>query len=116
MLSNVELAERVALTPTPCLRRIKCLEDKSLIYGYCARLDPEAVGRAIRAYMAAEISMASREIVEQCEAALIPNEEVIEVRRVHGAIGCLVRIDVEDSNAYELPNQRSTRCQVYHGA
>lgn len=100
-LSNVELAERVGLTPAPCLRRVKRLEEKGVISGYRARLDPEAAGRAFCVYMAVEITMTSREIVEQFEAALLSYEEVTEVRRVYGAIDYLIRVEVKDSNAYE---------------
>jgi DNA-binding Lrp family transcriptional regulator len=100
-LSNVELAARVGLTPAPCLRRVKRLEEMGAIAGYRARLDPEVIGRAFCVYMSVEITMTSREVVEQFEATLASYEEVSEVRRVYGAVDYLVRVDVEDSNAYE---------------
>jgi DNA-binding Lrp family transcriptional regulator len=100
-LSNVELADRVGLTPAPCLRRVKRLEEQGVITGYRARLDPVAAGRSFCVYIAVEITMTSREVVEEFEAALLAYDEVTEVRRVYGAIDYLVRVDVEDSNAYE---------------
>ncbi|MFC7639961.1 Lrp/AsnC family transcriptional regulator [Streptosporangium lutulentum] len=47
-LSNLELAERVRLTPSPCLRRVRNLEESGVITGYRAVIDPAAVGRASR--------------------------------------------------------------------
>ena len=44
-LSNVELAERVNLSPSPCLRRVRALEQAGAIRGYHAEIDPAAVGR-----------------------------------------------------------------------
>ena len=100
-LSNVELAARVGLTPAPCLRRFKRLEETGVIAGYRARLDPEATGRGFCVYMSVEITMTSREVVEQFEAAVASYEEVTEFRRVYGAVDYLVRVEVQDSNAYE---------------
>jgi DNA-binding Lrp family transcriptional regulator len=47
-LSNVELADRIGLTPAPCLRRVKRLESDGVILGYTARINPEAIGRGSR--------------------------------------------------------------------
>ena len=47
-LSNVELARRVGLTPPPCLRRVKRLEDAGVLAGYRAVIDPAALGRGWR--------------------------------------------------------------------
>ncbi|HXZ69843.1 MAG TPA: Lrp/AsnC family transcriptional regulator, partial [Streptosporangiaceae bacterium] len=44
-LSNVELADRIGLTPAPCLRRVKRLESDGVILGYTARINPQAIGR-----------------------------------------------------------------------
>lgn len=100
-LSNVELAGRVGLTPAPCLRRVKRLEADGIISGYCARLNPEAVGRSFCVYMAVEITMTSREVVEAFEKEVAAFDEVTEVRRTYGATDYLIRVEVEDSNAYE---------------
>ena len=45
-LTNVELADRVGLTPAPCLRRVRRLEESAVITGYLAVIDPQAIGRA----------------------------------------------------------------------
>src|SRR6266536_2744802 len=51
-LTNVELARRVGLTPPPCLRRVKRLEDAGVISGYRAVIDPAAVGRGLEVAVA----------------------------------------------------------------
>jgi DNA-binding Lrp family transcriptional regulator len=100
-LSNVDLASLIGLTPAPCLRRVKRLEDRGVITGYRATFDADAIGRGFCVYMAVEITMTSRAVVEQLEQALIGYDEVTEVRRVYGAIDYLVRVEVSDSAAYE---------------
>ncbi|EMY36172.1 AsnC family transcriptional regulator [Arthrobacter crystallopoietes BAB-32] len=100
-LSNVDLAARVGLTPAPCLRRVKRLEESGVIAGYRARLDPQSAGRAFCVYMAVEITMTSREIVEQFEAAISSFREVTEARRVYGGVDYIIRVDVADGNAYQ---------------
>lgn len=100
-LSNVELATRVRLTPAPCLRRVKRLEETGVIAGYRVRLDPEATDRAFCVYMSVEITMTSREVVERFEAAVASYEEVTEVRRVYGTVDYLIRVDVKDNDAYK---------------
>ena len=44
-LTNTELADRVGLTPSPCLRRVRRLEGEGVILGYHVRISPEALGR-----------------------------------------------------------------------
>ena len=46
-LTNVDLARRVGLSPSPCLRRVKSLEERGYIQGYAALLDPALLGRAL---------------------------------------------------------------------
>ena len=50
-LTNVELAERVALSPSPCLRRLKQLEESGVIRQYVALLDPAKIGLGLQAYV-----------------------------------------------------------------
>lgn len=57
-LTNVELSERVALSPSPCLRRLKQLEDAGIIYKYAALLSPAAVELGLQAFIRVSISKA----------------------------------------------------------
>ncbi len=100
-LSNVDLAAHVGLTPAPCLRRVRRLEEEGVIIGYRARIDPISAGRAFCVYMQVEIVSTSQEIVEEFEAAVASYDEATEVRRLYGPVDYLIRVEVPDSSAYE---------------
>ncbi|MFE3328952.1 Lrp/AsnC family transcriptional regulator [Streptomyces sp. NPDC059176] len=99
-LSNQELAQRVGLTPSPCMRRVRQLEQDGVIRGYRAVIDPEAVGRGFEVLVSIEVKR-DRDVVEAFEAALQGIPDVIEAHRLFGSPGCLLRIAVEDLRAYE---------------
>ncbi|MCS7478616.1 Lrp/AsnC family transcriptional regulator [Umezawaea endophytica] len=100
-LTNVELAKRVGLTPPPCLRRVKRLEDAGIITGYRARVDLAATGRGFEVIVTAEIRVNDRETVDELEALLRSYDEVVECRRLFGRPDYLMRVRVEDAQAYE---------------
>jgi Lrp/AsnC family transcriptional regulator, leucine-responsive regulatory protein len=99
-LTNQELAQRVGLTASPCLRRVRQLEQDGVIQGYRAVIDPEAVGRGFEVLVSIEVKR-DRKAVEEVEAALREIPEVIEAYRLFGSPGCLLRIAVADITAYE---------------
>ncbi|NJQ06204.1 Lrp/AsnC family transcriptional regulator [Streptomyces lonarensis] len=101
-LTNVELARRVGLTPPPCLRRVKRLEEAGVILGYHAVVDPHAVGRALEVLVDVEISATDRATFEQFEETLAACEEVVELRRMFGSRpDYFIRVAVADHAAYE---------------
>src|SRR4051794_41871862 len=67
-LTNVELAERVRLSPSPCLRRVRALEAAGVIRGYHADIDPAAVNRGFEATVHVELTLKDRDTVEAFEA------------------------------------------------
>lgn len=99
-LTNHDLSQRVGLTPSPCLRRVRQLEQDGVIRGYRAIVDPAAVGRGFEVLVSVEVHR-DRETVEAFEAALGELPEVIEAYRLFGSPGCLLRIAVADAQAYE---------------
>lgn len=99
-LTNQELAQRVGLTASPCMRRVRQLEQDGVIQGYRAVIDPEAVGRKFEVLVSIEVKR-DRESVEAVEAALREIPDVIEAYRLFGSPGCLLRIAVADITAYE---------------
>jgi Lrp/AsnC family transcriptional regulator, leucine-responsive regulatory protein len=99
-LTNQELAQRVGLTASPCLRRVRQLEQDGVIQGYRAVIDPEAVGRGFEVLVSIEVKR-DRKAVEEVEAALQEIPDVIEAYRLFGSPGCLLRIAVADITAYE---------------
>lgn len=100
-LSNVELARRVGLTPPPCLRRVKRLEDAGVISGYRAVIDPAAVGRGLEVIVDLEIHATDLKTVEELETTVAAYDEVIELRRMFGRPDYFIRIAVADHAAYD---------------
>ncbi|POX36218.1 ArsR family transcriptional regulator [Streptomyces sp. Ru73] len=100
-LTNVELAKRVGLTPPPCLRRVKRLEDAGIITGYRARIDPAAAGRGFDVVVSLEISVNDLRTVEELETAISSYDEVVEFHRLFGRPDYLLRVAVEDQEAFE---------------
>ena len=100
-LSNVELSERVRLSPSATLRRVRQLETSGAISGYHAVIDPKAVGRDYQVTVHTTLMLRNRATIEAFEAALAPLEEVIEAHRMFGDPDYLIRVAVADAEAYE---------------
>ncbi|MFM1723050.1 MULTISPECIES: Lrp/AsnC family transcriptional regulator [Rhodococcus] len=101
-LTNAELAERVGLTPSPCLRRVRRLEADGVIVGYQAVVDPDAVGRGCEVIVNAEIVSQDRKTVEAFESQVGAFDEVVEFRRMIGLPDYFIRVAVADLNAFEV--------------
>lgn len=100
-LSNVELADRVGLTPAPCLRRVKRLEDQGVIVGYTARVNPAAVGRGFEVLVNIDLTHKDRKTFERFEQSVAAFDEVIELRRMFGLPDYFVRVATADIESYE---------------
>ncbi|MFC9755853.1 Lrp/AsnC family transcriptional regulator [Streptomyces sp. NPDC056921] len=100
-LTNVELAKRVGLTPPPCLRRVKRLEEAGVIAGYRAVIDPQALGRGLEVLIDVEIYAQDRKSFQEFEDTVASYEEVVEFRRMYGRPDYFVRVAVADHAAYE---------------
>ncbi|MFD6275120.1 Lrp/AsnC family transcriptional regulator [Streptomyces sp. NPDC060209] len=100
-LSNVELAKRVGLTPPPCLRRVKRLEESGVITGYKAAIDPAALGRELEVLVDVEIYAQDRKSFESFESTVAAYDEVVECRRMYGRPDYFLRVAVADHAAYE---------------
>lgn len=100
-LSNVELAERVGLTPPPCLRRVKRLEEQGVITGYRARINPAATGRPLEVIVSVEVSISDKKTLSDLETTIAGYDEVIEFRRLFGTPDYHMRVLVADHEAYE---------------
>lgn len=99
-LSNQELAERVRLTPSPCLRRVRNLEESGVISGYRAVVDPAAVGRGFQVLAYVELEGQDAETVTAFEAAVMKVDDVIECLRMFGRPDYVLRVAVADMDAY----------------
>lgn len=100
-LSNVDLAERVGLSPSPCLRRVKRLEEAGAIVAYRAVLDRAAVGGDLTVFVEIRVERHSRDNADELQAALVGMPEVVACHMVSGAADFLAEIVVPDLQAYE---------------
>lgn len=100
-LSNVELADRVALSPSPCLRRVKRLEEAGVIGGYRAMLDRKAVGLGLTVFVEIRVTRHSRDNAAALQEALLAMPEVVACHMVSGAADFLAEVTVPDLAAYE---------------
>lgn len=100
-LSNVELAARLQLSPSPCLRRVRSLEQAGVITGYHADIDPGAVGCGFQVVVHADMMIKDRATIEAFETQIRELDEVTECRRMFGFPDYLIRVAVADQAAYE---------------
>ena len=100
-ISNLELAERVGLSPSACLRRVQELERSGVIAGYRARIDPAKVGASFIAYVAVGLSSHTKKAQSDFEAAMAIAPEVRECHNVTGAVEYLLRVEAADLAAYK---------------
>lgn len=109
-VSNIEMGRRVGLTPAPCLRRVRRLEELGVVRGYRADIDPEAEGRGMEVIAFVEISQMSRAAIDAFESAVVQLDEIIQARRMFGTPDYLLTVTVPDHHAYEgfVTNKLST--------
>ena len=100
-ISNADLAARVGLSPSPCLRRVRRLEETGVIRGYQALVDRAAVGRGLRVFAGVRLVRHSRTEVVAFERAVTRLPEVAHTHHVTGNYDYLLQVEVADLPAYE---------------
>lgn len=100
-LTNQELADRVGLTPAPCLRRVRRLEADGVITGYTATVDPATLGREFEVIINAELVAKDLATVEAFEERVAAMDEVAELRRMFGIPDYMIRVQVANAEIYE---------------
>ncbi len=100
-ISNAELAERVNLSPTPCLRRLRKLQDSGLIERYTVILDQKALGLQMSAFVFVSLEKNTRENGEAFESALEDLAEVTECCVVAGRHDYVLRVVTRSLEDYE---------------
>ncbi len=98
---NIELAEAVGLSPSPCLRRVRNLEAAGIITGYTAILNRDAVSCGYEPIVWATLDMVTRESMLEFEAAIDGVREITEAARMMGQPDYLLRIATADAEAFE---------------
>ncbi len=101
-ISNVDLADRVGLSPSACLRRVQELENSGVISAYRAVLDYEVLGKGFCAYLAIGLSDHTMASQLAFEKAMRESNEVRECHNVTGTIEYLIRVEVADIAAYKV--------------
>jgi DNA-binding Lrp family transcriptional regulator len=100
-LSNVELARKVNLSPSPTLARVKALEREKVISGYVALVDPAALGLKMNVFIQVSLEKQEAASLLRFEEAVSHFEEVMEVYLMTGDEDYLLRIVVPDIQALE---------------
>jgi DNA-binding Lrp family transcriptional regulator len=100
-ISNLDLAERVGLSPSACLRRVAALEKAGVIAGYRAVLSSEKTGIGFVAYVTVGLNQHTKASQEAFERAVARATEVRECHNITGAVEYLLRVEVSDLPAYK---------------
>ena len=100
-LSNVELARRVHLSPSPCLARVKLLETEGVIDRYVALASAKALGLGLNVFISISLTTQSKQSLADFEQRIAEHDEVMECYLMTGDSDYLLRIVVPDLEAYE---------------
>ena len=100
-ISNLDLAERIGLSPSACLRRVQELERRGVISGYRAVLDRTQLGVGFVAYATVGLNTHTKASQEAFERAMSIAPEVVECHNITGSVEYLLRIEVADLPAYK---------------
>lgn len=100
-LTNVALAERIGISPSPCLRRVKQLEDDGYIKGYTALLDRRKIGIGLMAIVEVNVpQIAGRDIVAEFTQAVRAEPSIINCYITAGNYDFLLYVAARDLDAY----------------
>ena len=98
-ISMLDLAEQVGLSPTPCARRVKRMEEAGVITGYAAQIDPMALGLNVNVLVTVRLARHGVEGTEQFLTAIAKHPEITECLLVTGNTDYVLRIWVKDIDA-----------------
>ncbi|MDH3903556.1 MAG: leucine-responsive transcriptional regulator Lrp [Xanthomonadales bacterium] len=99
-ISNVQLARKVNLTPTPCIERVKRLERQGYIRGYTALLDPELVDAGLLVFVEIDLSHKSPDAFRKFREEARRLTEIMDCHLVSGNFDYLIKARVKDMKAY----------------
>jgi Lrp/AsnC family transcriptional regulator, leucine-responsive regulatory protein len=120
-ISNQALSERVNLSPTPCLSRVKRLERDGFITGYAAFVDPEKIDAALMVFVEVVLERTDEDVFEDFRRAILNMPQVLECQMVAGGFDYLIKARVKDMADYRrflgqslvsLPSVRETHTYV----
>lgn len=120
-VSNVDLAAKVGLSPTPCLERTRRLERDGFIDGYVALLNPDKMAMGLLAFVEVSLDRPTAEVFDKFAEAAQADPNIVECHMVAGGFDYLMKVRVADMDAYRrflghgiarLPGVRETRTYV----
>jgi Lrp/AsnC family leucine-responsive transcriptional regulator len=100
-VSNQDLADRVGLSPSPCLRRVRLLEEAGVIAGYRAVVDQVAVGLPITAFVRITLESHGQDVVERVEEQIRQTAEIVEAYLLAGDQDYLLKVTIDSFSSYE---------------
>ncbi|MBA6326421.1 Lrp/AsnC family transcriptional regulator [Colwellia sp. MB02u-6] len=101
-ISNLELADKISLSPSPCSRRVKLLENAGFFRGRVTLLDPKAVGLPVNVFIQITLSRQEKKNLEVFENNISQFSEVMECYLMAGDFDYLIRVAVPDLMSYQI--------------
>jgi Lrp/AsnC family leucine-responsive transcriptional regulator len=101
-ISNLELADKISLSPSPCSRRVKLLENAGFFRGRVTLLDPKAVGLPVNVFIQITLSRQEKKNLEIFENNISQFSEVMECYLMAGDFDYLIRVVVPDLISYQI--------------
>ena len=100
-MTNHELAEKVSLSPSPCLRRLRALEKSGVILGYNVQVDAKAYGLPVTVFVRVRLERHTEDVVGHFEDRIRKMENIMECHVMTGSSDYLLKVVVEDLASYE---------------
>jgi len=100
-IQNTELAAKVGLSPSPCLRRVRLLETEGVIAGYTALVDGRAVGLPLIIFVRVALERQDKTGVDRFSKAIVAAPEVMECYLMAGTYDFLLKVSVRDLEDYQ---------------
>lgn len=100
-MTNIELADAVGLSPSPCLRRVRALEVNGVIGDYVALVNPEAVGMTLTVFVRVSLERQTEDYLDRFEAAIKRCPEIMECYLMTGEVDYQIRVVVPNLESYE---------------
>ena len=101
-LSNVELADKVCLSPSPCARRVRILQENGYFRGGVTLVEPEKIGLSVNVFIQVSLSQQGKRNLQRFEDVVSSWPEVMECYLMTGDFDYLIRVVVPDLHAYQL--------------
>ncbi len=99
-VSNVDLASKIGLSPSACLRRVQALESEGYVNGYSAQLNPKKLGLGVTAIVMVQIAQDNEEQMEAFQKKMLAFNEVVFCLAVTGVADYVLRVVAPDLEAY----------------